>query len=229
MFCVHCGADGAVKFCAQCGKSQTTATETANQDAPLIATLVECDVPWTRTLDYAHVINQPEPRQRIAEAGRRAENQLSGEDLLAVFDAVSPIGVSISKLTNAIVPIFDKLGFHTSHQSQGVFQAEPGRVLLAGLCTFAGRSLTIKNVHQGEMECSLLADIPLGLFTNPGQVVAVFRMAGPNVTVALSTRIKGQWHDWGKSKRMIDDIYSSIQFDLTRQQQGTLAPFRRVA
>tara|TARA_R110002049_G_scaffold2750_7_gene22094 strand:- start:38808 stop:39464 length:657 start_codon:yes stop_codon:yes gene_type:complete len=205
------------------------AVNDSDSDEPLVATLVELAVPWTQTLDYANLTSQDEPRDRIAAAARSAENNLSGEDFLAIVDAVSPIGVSISKLTGAIVPIFDKLGFHTSHQSQGMFQAEPGRVLLATLCTLASRSLTIKDVHQGDNACSIVADIPLGIITNPGQVVVALELSGTAVIVSLSTRINGQWHDWGKSKRMIDDIYAAIQFDLTRQQQGTMAPFRRVA
>ena len=241
MFCVHCGADGAVKFCARCGKSQASDNSQAVTgdeipsgpvDVPKLADpaeLVELHVPWTETLDYANLLSQDEPRERIASAAKMAENNLSGDDFLAVLDAVSPIGVSWSKLTGAIVPIFDKLGFHTSQQSQGLFDASPGRVLLAALCTLASRSLTIRDVHQGDNECSVVADIPLGIITNPGQLVAIFELAGPAVAVSLSTRIKGQWYDWGKSKRMIDDIYAGIQFDLTRQRQGTLSPFRRVA
>jgi hypothetical protein len=47
--------------------------------------------------------------------------------------------------------------------------------------------------------------------------------------VSLATSISGQWYDFGKSKRLIDEMFDSIHRDLTSQQAGLSPRYRRVA
>lgn len=56
---------------------------------------------------------------------KRLTNRVNtGDDLLAVFDAVSNVGFSLEKLSKAIVPISDKLGIIMLSEREGVVQAE---------------------------------------------------------------------------------------------------------
>jgi hypothetical protein len=162
-------------------------------------------------------------------AGRTAVEGVTGDDLLAIFDAISPIGFSLGKFTHAILPVYDKLGIKTGLQSQAVFEAPPGRVMLAVLCTLAAKSLTIANVHQDPVNCSLSAEIPSGLFTNRGKLHILIEVHETHVSLSLSTTISGQWYDWGKSKRMIDEIHQAVHRDLTSQQSGRPPRYRRIA
>jgi hypothetical protein len=232
MFCVHCGAAGAVAFCAACGKRQITSTtgspEHDKDDDVLDAIVAELD--WVDSIQYETLLANPEPRERIAAAAaRRSTPGVTSEDLLTIFDAVSPIGFSLSKLSTAIVPISDKLGFKTGKQSQAVFDAPPGRVLLAVLCTLARKSLEIAEVQQAPERCALTAEIPSGLVTNRGRLSALVEQFPGFVQVSLRTHIMGQWYDWGKSSRMLDELLSAIHSDLTEQRQGQPPRFRRVA
>lgn len=245
MFCVHCGADGAETFCATCGRRQRAETQIPPERAPgqkeqrdfgsgsndSDSELSKHRQPecWIRSLQYHVVLASPEPRERISAASRKATKGVTGDDLLAVFDAVSPIGISLGKLTHAILPLYDKIGIKIDRESQALFDAPPGRVILAVLCTLATKSLAIADVHQDSNRCSLSADLPWGLMTNPGKVHVLIMEDGPHVRVSLAVRISGQWYDFGKSKRLIDELFQLIQDDLTSQQSGRPSGYRRVA
>ena len=119
MYCIHCGAEQAANYCRKCGKSQTVATSDASQvhDAQVIQTSQCIDRDdWVKHLDYHQLLRCEEPRRRIAAASSKSKPGVTGDDVLALFEAVSPTKLSISKLTHAIVPIVDKQrldGVHT--------------------------------------------------------------------------------------------------------------------
>lgn len=72
MYCIHCGANGAHKFCAKCGAAQTVG-EMQDQaiDSPgstnyESSDIIVAEILWTDTLQYDIVLRQPEARARIA-------------------------------------------------------------------------------------------------------------------------------------------------------------------
>lgn len=236
MFCVHCGAEGAARFCPACGRRQSLAdSETTTTARPQLhqpeadETIVEALLVESDSIRYEEILADAQARERIATAGRGAIQGVTSEDLLAVFDAVSPIGISLGKLTTAIMPIYDKLGIKTSRHSQAIFDAPPRSVMLAVLCTLAAKGMVVKEVHQDVDKCSLITDIPPGLITNRGQMVVLIAVTEQYVQVSFATTISGQWYDWGKSERMMDDLFASIRADLTDQHHGQQPKFRRVA
>lgn len=236
MFCIHCGAEGAGAFCPKCGRRQTLegseqqeSASNNGSDSPCTpVSVTPQSVCWTESMHYHVVLASPEPRERIAAISRGAGTGVTGEDLLAVFDAVSPIGISLGKLTNAILPIYDKLGIRIDRESHAVFDAPAGRVILAVLCTLASKSLTIEEVGQDEDRCSLSAKLPWGLMTNPGKLHVLIATQAPHIRVSVATRISGQWYDFGKSQRMIDELLEAIQNDLASQATHP-SSHRRVA
>ncbi len=266
MFCIHCGAHGAVNFCAVCGLSQTLPVAPSGlsgtvKQAPAVIGMVESSptiwgnpkrepisvtdavftptlVPhdddsdehaeWTQELNYQAVLSATDARKRIAAAGWGVTPGLTADDLLAIFDAVSPIGVSLQKLNGALLPIYDKIGIKTLRWARGSFIAPPGRVLLALMCVLAKNSLEVAEVHQEVQQCGLTVKIPSSLYTNQGQLLVLLRHESTMVQMEIRTRILGQYFDWGKSKRLIDHLFSGIQADLT-QQLGVAPQSRRVA
>ena len=71
------------------------------------------------TLNYEVVLSNPEARRRIAAAGARNTQGLTAEDLLKIFDAVSPLGVSLEKLSGVLLPICDKIGIKMQRVIEG--------------------------------------------------------------------------------------------------------------
>ncbi|TWU56713.1 hypothetical protein Poly51_26300 [Rubripirellula tenax] len=246
MFCVHCGADGAARFCAACGKNQTDLAgpfdtpevvdldvalthSIETSDAIVDAILVDDASDWTKSIQYQTVLNHPVARNRITASAKKSQPGVTGEDLLEVFDAVSPIGFSLAKFTKAILPIYDKLGIKTDRQAQSIFDAVPGRLMLATLCTIASKALVIDQVHQGPDQCSLSAELPSGLITNRGRIHILIEVCEGYSRITLNTTISGQLYDWGKSTRLMTDMLAEIHSDLTDQLSGHSPRYRRIA
>ncbi len=228
MYCVHCGADGAATFCAKCGQRQellvaeespsSKSSDSIVEAADNEAVMIEAVIHWTESIQYETVLASEDARNRITLAARDSRQGVTGEDLLAVFDAVSPIGFSLVKLSKVILPICDKLGLKTDRHATEVFFAPPGRVLLATLCALAAKSLMIAEVHQDIDKCSLTAALPSTLITNCGKLHLLLEESDGCVQVSVATTISAQWYDWGKSKRLIAEIFAAINSDLHHQQ-----------
>ncbi|TWU57640.1 hypothetical protein [Rubripirellula reticaptiva] len=242
MFCVHCGADGAAKFCSACGKNQSPASLSgdpggifSSDDQLLVeneiveAVLVDESADWTNSIHYQTVLDHPVARARIAASAKIAKPGVTGEDLLEVFDAVSPIGFSLGKFTKAILPIYDKLGIKMDRQTQGVFDTSPGRLMLAVLCTIASKAWVIDEVHQSIDQCSLSTELPSGLITNRGRLHVLIEACDGYCRITFNATISGQLYDWGKSNRLMSDMFSDICADLTDQQSGQRPQYRRIA
>ena len=235
MYCIHCGANGAHKFCAKCGAAQTVG-EMQDQaiDSPgstnyESSDIIVAEILWTDTLQYDIVLRQPEARARIAACASEVAQGITGDDLLAVFDAVSTIGFSLEKLTKAILPIYDKLGIKTSRETQVQFAAPSGRVLLAALCALAAKGFKIEEVEQSLQACRLSAKIPMGFITNSGHLRIMLSEREGAVHAVVSASISGQWYDWGKSQALIDALCTRISQDLVDQQTSLPPGIAKVA
>ncbi len=235
MYCIHCGASGAKNFCASCGSSQTA--ESTSKLAPVDQEnlvqdgndIIIAELHWIESLQYEIIINSVEARTRIAACASGVAEGVTGDDLLAVFDAVSTIGFSLGKLTKAILPIYDKLGIKTNYETQMHFAAPPGRVLLAALCAMASRGLKIDQVQQSTDACSLNAKITSGIITNGGQLRIMLTKQERVVQVEISATISGQWYDWGKSQGLAEAVRAKISQDIGDQQLGQPPRLGKVA
>lgn len=106
---------------------------------------------WARDVRYATLIAVPDVRANIANCALRSRPGVSAEQCLAFFDVVSPTvagaltagvaptlsALSLSKLSNVLVPIFVGLGIRASHTRSADLPIPPGLVIAATLCSFA--------------------------------------------------------------------------------------------
>jgi hypothetical protein len=237
MYCIHCGVAGAAVFCPACGQKQevqSTPNARVDDDDVILKPIpvepkMKPQVDWTTTLSYDVVLAAPEAQQRIAAANPGDTQGLTAEDLLKIFDAVSPLGVSLEKLNGALMPICDKIGIKMQRAAGAIYQGPPGRVLLATLCALSASGLEITEAHQRSDECGLIAKIPYGFYTNPGQLLASLRVIEGSVMVQIEARISGQYYDWGKSKRLIAHLLQAIRNDLVSQMSNQTQRYTRSA
>lgn len=220
MYCFRCGAPDVGAFCPACGQNQSAASRGAPERPA--EPVVEATLAWSDSLNYELVIADAEVRQHLSAVQPSGLRGVSGDDLLKVFDAVSPIGFSLGKLSSAVLPIYDKLGIKTQHQSEAKFHTPAGRLMLAALSSLAHKSLTIDAVEQGTNQCLLISKIPSGLITNRGQLSILLERQGPAVRVVMSTTLSAQLYDWGKSKRLQQELFELIgkyqkNYDATQQ------------
>lgn len=94
MFCTNCGAQASGNFCAKCGSSLT-----AHAGAPA-GDITD----WSQEIRYETLIRLPAVKDAIGRHAAIADKHVSGEDYLALFDKISPMGVPLSKLEMVVQP-----------------------------------------------------------------------------------------------------------------------------
>ncbi|MDA7980726.1 MAG: hypothetical protein MPJ50_18375 [Pirellulales bacterium] len=169
MYCPECGVDGSGKFCVECGTKLSNADKTKDASTSKDGDLLTGD--WTIESRYERLIRYPFVRDQITLAGQGRPNRVSGEQLLKLYDTVASPGVSLEKLSVAILPILDGIGVKTASQAEYQAVVAPGRLLLATLCALASGGYDIENVDQLSNSCIIMAFLPATLITNRGKIV----------------------------------------------------------
>lgn len=201
MFCSNCGAEASGNFCSKCGSSLRDTT------IPLPAVVQD----WSEEVRYEHLIRIPEVRALIDKHVSMARKSLSGEEFLALADKVLPLGVSLEKLGGAVQPIYAQLGMKTGKEHSEVLPTSPGTVIVSALCSLARNSQVLQQVQQLEDGCLLEAILPSDIWSWQGILYVSVRKVETGTRVDGATSIKGQWFDWGKSKRCLEMLFSDIR------------------
>ncbi len=179
------------------------------------AGLVQAEVvdDWQREVRYEALIRRPEVRSLIDRHARLAKKGITGEQILAIYDQLVPLGVSMEKLAGIIQPLYAKMGIETGKEQQAVFPVPPGRMIVRALCFLARRGQAIRTVEQAADGCLLEAALPSDLWSLEGDLLIGVheRLGGTQVTA--TTRIPGQWFDWGKSRRCLDRLFEELDRD----------------
>ncbi len=227
MFCPECGVEGAGKFCVECGTRLSKKNE--SQHSEPARDLLTGD--WTAELHYERLIRYPYVRDQITLAGQARPNRVSGEQLLKLYDTVASPGVSLEKLSVAILPILEGFGLKAGSEIEYRVRVAPGRLLLATICALASGGYDIENVDQLSKGCIITAFLPSTLITNRGKLALTIvqqtdstptqddaadsstsQEAGeaPLMELKAAAKISGQIVDWGKGKRILAALQESI-------------------
>lgn len=90
---------------------------------------------------------------------------------------------------------------------------------MATLCSLAKRGHPLDEVHQFEDGCLLRSTLPSDIWSFKGTLFVGIQHHGSETTVEATTRIEGQWFDWGKSTRCLRRLFQ----DMRRQLESTMA------
>ena len=206
MFCSECGAEADGKFCWSCGKLLRQQQPTS--DVPILP------IDWTKISDYQALIRVPEVRERIARHAARAKKRLSGEQFLEICDKlVSPLagGVSLTAIAALTQPLTERLGIKTGKARTERFGEPPGTMLVAVLCSLAQNGQELRNVEQADSGCIILqATLPSDLWSFAGDLVVAVRDDQTCTAIEAAATVKGQYYDWGKSRRAIDQLFGDV-------------------
>jgi len=163
----------------------------------------------------------PEIREMVSRHASMSRKGPSGEEFLALFDTIVPLGFSLEKLGGVVRPIYSQLGVKTGKELSETLSRPPGSVLVAALCSMARRGQVLQHVRQLEDGCLLEATLPSDIWSFEGTLYVGVRKSGTGTRVDAATKIKGQMFDWGKSKRCLDVLFSDVK---ANQHEGFL-PF----
>ena len=239
MFCSDCGAKADGRFCWQCGAKlhgrQTTdpgrATAESSDEshavkfAPgsAIDSSERAGVDWSDEICYERLLAVDAVRDRVVAAGRRHQPGVSGEQFLAVFDAIVPTGVSIEKLSLALQPVYGRLGIKTGQTASWLLPARAGEAFVAVLCALASHGHTLKSVEQATTRCDLKMAIPSSLWALAGELVVTLERESSGTRVIAAANVTGQMFDWGHCRRVLDRIHAGIVQELAEICGGTAA------
>lgn len=230
MFCSDCGAKADGRFCWQCGaklhSSQATEPGRATAGAadephavkfapgPAAGSSQGATADWSDEICYERLLAVDAVRDRIAVAGRRHQPGVSGEQFLAVFDAIVPTGVSIEKLSVALQPVYGRLGIKTGQTASWLLPARAGHAFLAALCALACHGHTLKSVEQATNRCDLRMTIPSSLWALAGELIVTIERESSGTRVVAAANVTGQMFDWGHCRRVLERIHAGILQEL---------------
>ncbi len=218
MFCSECGTPAKGKFCGQCGQSLAPAAAGAVTAAGAVAAaaVLPDAVDWTHCADVEALLRIPELRERVQRYANMATKGMSGEDWLNAIGklAGSPVPLSaLAGLAGVVQSFYAKLGVGTGKTRTETLPLPVGRVLIGVLCSLARRGRKMIGVQRGEAGCVLIAELPFDLFAMAGTLHLAVRQVAAGTQLEIAAKIPGQYFDWGKSRRCLDETFEDLRVD----------------
>lgn len=229
MFCSECGQQARGKFCSHCGAKLARGAESvavlfdeSNHSDPAELEPLDSDpaarapLPegWELEARYATLVRLPAIRSLLKRHASSARKGISGEQFLALFDKISPLGVPMETIASICQPLYARLGIATGKQRTETLALPIGRVIVGVLCSLARQGQPLTAVQQADDGCSLEAVLPSDLFSLAGELVVTVHRRASSTIVTASTKIKGQYFDWGKSNRCLDRLFRHLHAPL---------------
>ncbi|MBX3433766.1 MAG: hypothetical protein KF847_10635 [Pirellulales bacterium] len=209
MYCTECGVVARGKFCAACG----TRTTSGAPDAILSTRETDAAIDWTQSCDYETLIGHPEVRERLTRSAANAAKRMSGEAFLGLCESMLGglvPGVPLGAIAKIAQPLNTKLGFKTGKTRRIDVPLPIGAAIVESLCWLARSGRVLKTVRQQADGCVLDAELPSDLFAFAGTLTLSIARTPTGASVEGLTAIPGQWYDWGKSDRCLDDLVSML-------------------
>ncbi|MGH7493487.1 MAG: zinc ribbon domain-containing protein [bacterium] len=203
MFCHQCGVEAQGAYCSHCGAKLIT---TAQGHEPL-------PQDWANEVRYDVLLRRPEVRDLIARHASQSQKRMSADDFLELCDkAFIPLaGVSLAKIGAIVQPIYAALGIKTGKTRKELFSKPVGKVLVAAISSLARHGQPLNKVEQGQDGCLLKAGIPSDMWSFAGDFLITVERREQGPSVEAVTVIKGQLYDWGKSKRILTELFNDIR------------------
>jgi hypothetical protein len=168
---------------------------------------------WSQLTDCEVLLRYAEVRDLIAHAASQSKSSMTGEQYLELYEkALAPFGATIpfAAIAKIAQPMSAKLGIKTGKVRSQFFALPPGRVLVGVLCSLARHGRKLQKATPFPEGCTLEAELPSDLFALAGMISVTVRRQGTGTLVEAATHIPGQWIDWGKSTRCLDQLLSEV-------------------
>ena len=224
MFCSQCGVKASGRFCHSCGSHLHFAdTVPATTDT---ASVVNKSANWEEDPLYENIIRIESVRAVIAQHAANAPKGISAEAFLAVYDKVLQSPIPLERLAAVVQPLYASLGIRTGKDRTELLRIPVGRAIARTLCSLAKHGQTLQNVEQHENGCLVHADLPSSVCALKGALTVSLHRCESGTQVAATTSIPGQWYDWGKSNRCLEQLFNDLRTELGLPPAGNQ---RRVA
>lgn len=223
MYCTQCGAKAAPehKFCAGCGVRLDGAGMSAvpvaftAQPAPASAPAPSAPMEdWRETTNYRVVLSHPDVKGLIADASKASKAGMSADEFLKLAAPVLGLAgaeTAATKLIAEYAPgFYAKMGVKVGKETRNGYATSFGRTLAAILCSLASRSQTVVAIHEAADGCVVEADVPSSLTTSKGRLTLTLERRPEGTLVSSAVVFPGQSSDWGRSKRVLEELHQDV-------------------
>lgn len=169
--------------------------------------------PWDEEVNYRALVKMPEVRELIDRYASLSRKKMTGEELLQLAEKIMPTGVPLDKVMSLFQPLATQMGIGTGQERVERVQAPVGRVMVRVLCSLARHGQTLRHIRQGSDGCALEASLPSDIWALEGLLGITVVRRGGWTDVGAATKVGGQWFDWGKSRRCLDQLFADLQQD----------------
>ena len=169
--------------------------------------------PWDDEVNYRALVKLPEVRELIDRYASLSRKKMTGEELLQLAEKIMPTGVPLDKVMSLFQPLATQMGIGTGQEHVERVQAPVGRVMVRVLCSLARHGQSLRHIRQGSDGCALEASLPSDIWALEGLFGITVVRRGGWTDVGAATKVGGQWFDWGKSRRCLDQLFADLQQD----------------
>jgi len=201
MYCHNCGNKVIGNYCSSCG------TKINGENS------FNTPTNWALEQNFDELIKYPEVRALVSAYAEKSSKSLSAKEFLGLVDlAFAPIGgLSLRKLTDVMVPVYQKSGISTGKSAKEKFNQSVQLVVVKCLCSLAINGYPLESSDKAINGLVLTAKIPSDMWTWGGNILITIEDFSSYTEVNIDAKIKGQLYDWGKSKGVIKKIFSDIE------------------
>lgn len=200
MYCHHCGKEVFGNYCSNCGTQV------------MGANLSHTGTSWDTESDFDKLIHYPAVRKIISKYADESPKRTSAKAFLKLVDtAIAPIaGLSTETLAEIVVPIYEKIGISTGKSEMRQYHQSIQKVIVKSFCSLAKNGYPLDTYKKANNGIVLTATIPSDLWTWGGNIIISIEEFPSFTQVNIATKIKGQFYDWGKSKKLINKFLLDI-------------------
>ncbi|KAK2685897.1 hypothetical protein QWA68_015020 [Fusarium oxysporum] len=207
MFCSECGEEADGRFCWNCGsklREGASVNRTMSSTTTSSATVTLPTKLWHQEINYDTLIKLPEVKDKLAMQTVKGR-KISAEEFVEFFPKSMQIGAGLGQAFGSM------LGFKTGKSHTDTLIRPCGVVLVAALCYLTRSRFSISTVRQGVNAVAVTSDIPSDLWSWKGELEIIVTKDGGNTKVHAATNIPGQKYDWGKSKRILEKLFTALR------------------
>jgi len=161
-------------------------------------------------LTYRQVADDPRCQELVKWAAAGAETGMSGEEFLDIAGKVIAVPLPLGAIGSSLSRAYGAMGVRTG-KTQGRKLDQPvGYSILATLCFLGSRAMPLAGVADAEGHCLVQAILPSNALSWKGRVMVSIQAAEGGSLVEASTKIPGQMMDWGRSTRLLRDLFEDL-------------------
>jgi len=178
--------------------------------------------PVASYLTYRQVADDAHCQELMKWAAADAETGMSGKEFLDTAARVVAEPLPLGAIGSGAARAYAALGVRTGKTRARTIDHPVGYSILGTLCFLGSKAMPISDVADAEGHCLIQAILPSSALSWEGRVMVSIEAAEGGSFVEASTKIPGQLMDWGRSTRLLRDLFEDVDRRSTEYRSSRL-------